>query len=133
MTSYSVFCGVHATDNDHFKLAELRLAEPNVPLFITGLRALLTGTIEVLYLCDKNQKAVITGQGQTTFSLLFENGSSAYLCEENLYEMEEFVLKRLFRQKKANTCLTLQLIGEEDMQLSLSLWVGQRSAMPELG
>lgn len=126
MTSYSVFCGVHATDNDHFKLAELRLVEPNVPEFITGLRALLTGAIEVLYLCDEKQKAVITGNGQTTFTLLFENGSSVYLCEENLYEMEEFVLGRLFGHKKPNTCLTLQLDGEEDMQLSCSLWVGQR-------
>ncbi len=42
MTGYSVPCGVHATDNDHFKLAELRVSDAYIPQFITGLRALLT-------------------------------------------------------------------------------------------
>lgn len=126
MTNYSVSCGVHATDNDHFKLAELRVAEAYVPEFITGLRALLTGKIEMLRLCDANQMAVITGNGGTTFELLFENGSSAYLCEENLYELEGFALDRLFGYKKPTTCSTLQLDGEEDLQLSFSLWIGTK-------
>lgn len=127
MTSYSVTCGVHATDNDHFKLAELRLAETYAPEFITGLRALLNGKIELLQLHDEKQMAVITGNGQTTFTMLFENGSSIYLCEENLYDMEEFVLDRIFGHKKPKTSLTLQLDGEDDLQLSISLWVGTRN------
>ncbi|HBI64935.1 MAG TPA: hypothetical protein DDX51_07480 [Clostridiales bacterium] len=126
MTSYSVSCGIYATDNDHLKLAELRVPEQDVPQFITGLRALLTGAIEMLRLCDAKQKAVITGKGQTTFPLVFENGSTAYLCEENLYEMEEFALARLFGQKKPNACLTLQLAGEDDLQLSVGLWIGDK-------
>ncbi|MCI6926352.1 hypothetical protein [Butyricicoccus porcorum] len=126
MTGYSVPCGVHATDNDHFKLAELRVSDAYIPQFITGLRALLTGDIEVLRLCDAKQMAVIRGSGGTTFTLLFENGSSAYLCEENLYEMEGFALARMFENKKPGTCLTLQLNGEDDLQLSLGLWVGDK-------
>ena len=126
MTGYSVPCGVHATDNDHFKLAELRVSDAYIPQFITGLRALLKGDIEVLRLCDAKQMAVIRGSGGTTFTLLFENGSSAYLCEENLYEMEGFALARMFENKKPGTCLTLQLNGEDDLQLSLGLWVGDK-------
>lgn len=126
MTGYSVPCGVHATDNDHFKLAELRVSDAYIPQFITGLCALLTGDIEVLRLCDAKQMAVIRGSGGTTFTLLFENGSSAYLCEENLYEMEGFALARMFENKKPGTCLTLQLNGEDDLQLSLGLWVGDK-------
>lgn len=126
MTGYSVPCGVHATDNDHFKLAELRVSDAYIPQFITGLRALLTGDIEVLRLCDAKQMAVIRGSGGTTFTLLFENGSSAYLCEENLYEMEGFALAHMFENKKPGTCLTLQLNGEDDLQLSLGLWVGDK-------
>lgn len=125
MTSYSVSCRIHATDNDHFKLAELRLAEPYIPQFITGLRAVMTGNIDALYLYDAEQKAVITGSG-TAFALMFENGSRAYLCEEDLYEMENFVFERLFGKKKPGTCLTLQLNGGGDLQLSFSLWVGTR-------
>ena len=126
MTSYSVPCGVHATDNDHFKLAELRVSDAFIPQFVTGLRALLTGKIEMLRLCDAKQKAVIRGSGETTFTLLFENGSIAYLCEENLYEMEGYAVERMFEHKKPHTCLTLQLNGEDDLQLSLSLWVGDK-------
>ena len=126
MTGYSVPCGVHATDNDHFKLAELRVSDAYIPQFITGLRALLTGDIEVLRLCDAKQMAVIRGSGGTTFTLLFENGSSAYLCEENLYEMEGFALARMFENNKPGTCLPLQLNGEDDLQLSLGLWVGDK-------
>ena len=125
MTYYAVPCGVHATDNDHLKLAELHVAPNYIPQFITGLRALLTGNVEMLRLCDTNQMAVLHGTG-ITFTLLFENGSSAYLCEENLYEMENFVLERLFQYKKPHTCLTMQLNGEDDLQLSLRLWVGKK-------
>lgn len=126
MTSYSVTCGVHATDNDHFQLTELRIAEAYIPAFVTGLRALLTGNVEMLRLLDDKQKAVITGGGGVTFQILFENGSTAYLTEANLCEMEEFVLERLFDKRKPHTCLTLQLTGKADAQMSLSLWVGKR-------
>lgn len=125
MTSYSVTCGVHATDNDHFQLTELRIAETYIPVFVTGLRALLTGNVKMLRLLDENQKAVITGDG-LTFQILFENGSTAYLTEIDLCEMEEFALERLFDKRKPHTCLTLQLTGKADAQMSLSLWVGKR-------
>ena len=126
MTSYSVPCGVHATDNDHFKLAELRVAQPHLPQFVTGLRALLTGNIEVLRLCDARQQAVLRGSGGITFTLLFENGSSAYLCEDNLCEMESFALARMFEHQKPHTCLSMQLDGEDGLQLSLAPWIGER-------
>lgn len=125
MTSYSVPCGIHATDNDHFKLAELRVSHSCVPQFVTGLRALLTGNIEMLLLCDARQKAVIRGTG-TMFLLLFENGSSAYMREEDLHHMENFALERMFEHKKPHTCLTLQLGGDADLQLSLSVWIGDK-------
>lgn len=126
MTSYSVSCSIHATDNDHFKLAELRIAEPYIPQFVTGLRALATGTIEMLRLTDGKKKAVITGNGLTTYTLMFEKTSVVYMCEDNLYEMEKFALERLFEQKKPTSCLSLQLNGEDDQQISLSLWIGSR-------
>lgn len=126
MTSYSVICGLHATDNDHFQLAELRIEEACISQFITGLRALLTGNVEMLRLLDVKQKAVITGNGGVTFQILFENGSTAYLTEANLCEMEEFALERLFGKRKPHTCLTLQLAGKADAQMSLSLWIGKR-------
>ena len=123
MTSYSVSCKIHATDNDHFKLAELRIAQKNVPEFVTGLRALATGTIERLYLCDAKQKAVITGEGLSTYTLMFEMASNAYMCEQNLYEMETFALERLFEKQKPTSCLSLELAGEDDLQISLSIWI----------
>ncbi len=126
MTSYSVTCGLHATDNDHFQLAELHVSEVFIPQFITGLRALLTGNAGMLRLLDVRQKAVITGSGGVSFQILFENGSTAYLTEANLCEMEEFALERLFGTRKATTCLTMQLEGKADAQMSLSLWIGNR-------
>ena len=123
MTGYSVTCGLHATDNDHFQLAELRVSAACVPQFITGLRALITGNIEVLRLLDHWQKAVITGAG-IMFQILFENGSAACLTEEQLCQLEEFALARLFDKRKPNTCLTLQLEGKAEAQMSLSLWIG---------
>lgn len=123
MTSYSVSCGVHATDNDYFKMVELYLTGAYIPQFITGLRALITGKIDVLRLSDGRRKAVITNSGGIAFKMLFENGSIAYLCEEHLYEMESFVLDRMLEQKKPGTCLSLQLDGQSDLQLSFSLWV----------
>lgn len=124
MTSYSVACGIHATDNDHFQLAELRIAEAYIPSFVTGLRALLTGNVEMLRLMDARQKAVITGG--VIFQIVFENGSVAFLTEADLCEMEEFALERLFGKRKPHTCLTLQLDGKADAQMSLSLWIGKR-------
>ena len=124
MKSYTVACGLHATDNDHFQLAELRVSELWIPQFITGLRALLTGNVDMLRLQDSSQKAAITGGA--LFQIVFENGSVAYLTGADLCEMEEFALERLFDKHKAHTCLTLQLDGKADAQMSLSLWVGKR-------
>lgn len=123
MKSYIVPCGLHATDNDHFQLAELRIAEAYAPQFITGLRALLGRHIEALYLMDEQQKAVIQGMGTVTYTLRIENGSTAYFCEENLYQLEQFTLERLFGAKKATQCLSIQLNGEDDLQMSFGLWV----------
>ncbi|MDO4286728.1 MAG: hypothetical protein Q4C40_03300 [Eubacteriales bacterium] len=126
MTSYSVPCGLHATDNDHFQLAELRIAEPCIPQFITGLRALLTGSMDVLRLMDARQKAVkavIHGNGAMTFTLQFDNGSRAYFHEEDLHQMEQFALDRLFGKKKPNQCLSIQLDGEDDLQMGFGLWI----------
>ena len=127
MTSYSVACAIHATDNDHFKLAELRIAEPYVPQFVTGLRALETGTIHMLCLFDADQKVVITGEGLTTYTVMFEHASCVYMCEEELYELEKFALERLFEKQKPTDSLTLQLNGEEeDIQTSLTVWIGSK-------
>ena len=126
MTSYSVPCGLHATDNDHFQLAELRIAEAYAPQFLTGLRALLGGYIEALYLLDERQKAVIQGSGIVTYTLRIENGSTAYFCEENLYQLEQFTLDRLFGKKKSTQCLSIQLNGEDDLQMSFGLWIGNK-------
>lgn len=126
MKSYIVPCGLHATDNDHFQLAELRIAEAYAPQFITGLRALLGGHMEALYLMDERQKAVIQGTGTVTYALRIENSSTVYFCEENLYQLEQFTLERLFGTKKAAQCLSIQLNGEDDLQMSFGLWVGDK-------
>ncbi|MCD8355631.1 MAG: hypothetical protein LUE11_03550 [Clostridia bacterium] len=126
MTSYSVPCGLYATDNDHFQLAELRVAEAHAPQFLTGLRALVNQDIEALYLVDTRQNAVIRGNGTVTYTLKIENGSTAYFCEENLYQLEQFTLDRLFGHKKPTQCLSIQLTGEDDLQISFGLWVGNK-------
>lgn len=127
MTSYSVPCGLHATDNDHFLLAELRIAEASVPQFVTGLRALLTGTADILRLAAARQNAVIHANDDLTFTLQLYNGSRAYFHEEDLHQMEQFALERMFGKKKPNQCLSLQLDGDADLQMGFGLWIIGRS------
>lgn len=126
MTSYTVPCGLHATDNDHFQLAELRIAEAHAPQFLTGLRALLDGYVDTLYLLDKQQKAMIQGNGTVTYTLRIENGTIAYLCEENLFQMERFILERLFGKKKPTQCLSIELNGEDELQMAVGLWIDDK-------
>ena len=103
MIRYTVPCSLYATDNDHFQLAEIRLSATVAPQFITGLRALLGGKIDALELHDVKHRALIRGEGKVTYPLLIGD-RTAYFCEENLFEMENFVLDRLFGRKKANQC-----------------------------
>ncbi len=122
MIRYTVSCGLYATDNDHFQLTEIRLSTMSAPQFLTGLRALLCGKIDALELCDVKHRAVIRGEGKVTYP--FQIGErTAYFCEENLFEMENFVLDRLFGNKKANQCLSTTINGEEDLQMSVGLWI----------
>ena len=117
MIRYTVPCSLYATDNDHFQLAEIRLSATVAPQFITGLRALLGGKIDALELHDVKQ-------GKVTYPLLIGD-RTAYFCEENLFEMENFVLDRLFGRKKANQCLSITINGEADLQMSVGVWVNE--------
>lgn len=126
MTSYTVPCGLHATDNDHFQLAELRMTKAHAPQFLTGLRGLLNGYVDALYLLDEQQKAVIQGNGTVTYALRIENGTMAYLCEENLFQMEQFTLERLFGKKKSTQCLSIELDGEDELQMAVGLWINDK-------
>jgi len=122
MIRYTIPCGLYATDNDHFQLAEIRVSTAFAPQLITGLRALLCGKLHALELRDVKQSAVIFGEGKVTYP--FQIGERmAYFCEENLFEMEDFVLDRLFGNKKANQCLSTTINGEEDLQMSVGLWI----------
>ena len=85
-----------------------------------------SGHIEAFYLLDERQKAVIQGSGTVTYTLRIENGSTAYFCEENLYQLEQFTLDRLFGKKKPTQCLSIQLNGEDDLQMSFGLWIGNK-------
>jgi hypothetical protein len=132
MVSYHVGCGVQATDNDHFKLAELRLERNWVPSFLTGLRALRGGHIEILYLDDNNSgsklgiASTLDSFGERRYRLLFSGRSSFVLEEKQLDCIEHFVLKQVFDQqeKKKQTSLSFQLEGVDGiMQLSVGLWV----------
>lgn len=122
MKRYTVLCSLYATDNDHFQLTEIRLSTAFAPQFLTGLRALLCGKIDALELHDVKHRAVIRGEGKVTYPLQVGD-RTAYFCEENLFEMENFVLDRLFGNKKANQCLSITINGEEDLQMSVGLWV----------
>lgn len=124
MTRYTVPCSLYATDNDHFQLAEIRLSTTFAPQFLTGLRALLCGKIDALEMQDVKHRAVIRGEGKVTYPLQIGD-RTAYFCEENLFEMENFVLDRLFGKKKANQCLSITINGESDLQMSVGLWINE--------
>ena len=124
MIRYTVPCSLYATDNDHFQLAEIRLSATVAPQFITGLRALLGGKIDALELHDVKHRALIRGEGKVTYPLLIGD-RTAYFCEENLFEMENFLLDRLFGRKKANQCLSITINGEANLQMSVGVWVNE--------
>ena len=91
---------------------------------VKSLRALLGGKIDALELHDVKHRALIRGEGKVTYPLLIGD-RTAYFCEENLFEMENFVLDRLFGRKKANQCLSITINGEADLQMSVGVWVNE--------
>lgn len=122
-TTYTIGCGLSATDNDYIKLAELRIAQAHIPECVASLRALLCGQLDVLRLNDIGMKALIKANG-TTFTLLFDDGSGAYLWEEDLTAIERYMLGRWTGRTKPGGSVSRTLQGKDGQQVVLQVRAG---------
>ncbi len=122
-TTYTINCGLSATDNDYIKLAELYIATVNLPECAASLRALLCGQLDVLRLHGVGMKALVKANG-TTFTLLFDDGSSAYLWEDDLTAIETYVLGRWTGRIKSGGSVSRTLQGRDVQQVVLQVRAG---------
>lgn len=118
MIGYALRCKIHATDNDHFKLAELRVYKNEIPMLITCIRALIDGKQENFLLTDETQKAAIyaaeDAYGLPSFMIRFSSSTGRfYFPEEQLLEWEHFLLEHYFGLCKPKQSCTIQLMDTD--------------------
>lgn len=123
MKSYVVNCDVHAQDNDHLNVTEIRVEQQDVAELIAGIRALFGGQLETLLLSGEEQAVSFSAESGNYVFRIVKLRDVFPVAVSSLKQIESFLLKRKFGIIKLGTSASLDLTSDTGNEVSLRFQV----------